>query len=362
MKDPDSLDAFIAIVGKLERQMVGVILASWVFSLLPLIVQNRRFDVSFNVVVTIVAGVAGMAAILSIYLGRLKHASEIREGALNFYPSLKGLAACITLLMSAFLFYFYYIFAKSSDEICLLFFGMGTFFFFRTLASAASTILTIKQQRNFWRAMSLDDRLAWLKNRQELREVLQSLETPDESEQKFKESLEKTRQNLQESSRRLRWQRFRHMIRLIQWRTYRIRKTLRLTTPREDIFELQVQEFVDELGTIEDDISHRNNVQRIERGEIQPIILEAKGIEYYSIKKFKYFFVTEALDENKVNWYLDGLSGLKEKGGEKFELVVVVVPKTVSVTHEAIHMLEQEGIHLLRYAKEETSNFVARDK
>lgn len=345
----NELGSFVTAIKNLEKQLTQVVISSWLFSLLPLVIQNRLFDLSFNIIVTIVAGIAGTASILSVYLGNLKHVSDLRHEILNYRPVFKGFTASISLLLSAGLFYGYYFYAKQSNEWCLLLFGLGTFIFFRTLSSAASTILTIEQQRIIWHNMSQDERMEWFDNQQELEKFADEAEqTADEATNLVKE-IQNSVKEIKSRRRKAKWNLFWGSI----WRKSRsVRKKIGLYTLEDEFEDEEIQREVDNMMKLWEPEFHQKNIQKIEKDEIPVLSLEPKMIKYYEYdREFKYFFITEFLDSKKANWYVENLTGLKQPNETKFKYVVAVLPIKTKATKEGLSLLEGVGIHVFRYEK-----------
>lgn len=350
----NELGSFVTAIKHLEKQLVQVVISSWLFSLLPLIIQNRLFDLSFNIIVTIVAGIAGTASILSVYLGNLKHVSDLRHETLNYRPVFKGFTASISLLLSAGLFYGYYFYAKQSNEWCLLLFGLGTFIFFRTLSSAASTILTIEQQRIIWHNMSPEERMAWFDNQRKLEKLAEeAVQTAGEATNLVQEIQNEVKE-MNRDRRRDKWNSFWGNI----WRKSKgIRKKIGLYTLEDKFEDEELQIEVDNMMKLWNSDFHRENIQKIEKDEIRALSLEPKMIKYYEYdREFKYFFITEFLDSKKASWYIENLKGLKQPKESKFNYVVAVLPTKTKATKEGISLLEGDGIHVFRYEKTKESS------
>lgn len=361
MKD---LTLLIDITRRMEKQLVGVILSSWLFSTLAIIIQHRQFDIAFSTLVTIVGGVVGTAAILSVYLRRIQHPAFMTDYILRNRP-FGGTLAFVLMLSSAVCFFFYYSFAKQSSELCVLFFGAGTFLFFYALADAASRMLVNEQQKILWQSMEGEARWKWRQENDpeiiQLKREKQQLEELLATASISQEELEWQAQELadKEMARRKRREQF---VRWVRDGTYPLRKPFGLVSDKEKRNrEIQADKIkLDEMREKDEieiwlnwgDNLHEQNTARIISSEVKPITLEATGLQVYEFgDRYKYFVVDEDLDQSKAEWYLGALNVLEGQRDVlgRFEFIAGIILPNVEVTYEARKTLENNGIDLHKH-------------
>jgi hypothetical protein len=318
MKD---LTLLIEITRRMETQLVRAILASWLFSTLAIIIQYRQFDIAFSTLVTIVGGVVGTAAILSVYLRRIQHPAFAVDYVLHNRP-FGGTLAFVLMLSAAVCFYFYYDFAKQSNESCVLFFGAGTFLFFYTLADAAARMLVNEQQKIVWQSMTEEQQWEWRRNNDpkiiQLEQLQQQIEELGKVASISEEELD---QRAQEIADKLKAQRERQERReqFVKRVTYPFRKPFGLVSEKEkrdreleaDKIELEKMRQKDEFNIWWNwgDSLHEQNTAKIINNEVKPITLEATGLQIYEFgDRYKYFVINEDLDQSKAECYLGALN------------------------------------------------------
>jgi hypothetical protein len=354
MKD---LTLLIEITRRMETQLVRVILSSWLFSTLAIIIQHRQFDIAFSTLVTIVGGVVGTAAILSVYLRRIQHPAFMVDCILRNRP-FGGTLAFVLMLSSAVCFFFYYSFAKQSNELCVLFFGAGTFLFFYTLADAASRMLVNEQQKILWQSMEAEERRKWRQENDpkiiQLERLQQQLKELKATSSISEEELDRQAQELadKELARRERREQF---VRRVRDGTYPFRKLFGLVSKKEKMdreIEALRKEDRRKIWLNWGDSLHEQNTARIINSEVKPITLEATGLQIYEFgDRYKYFVVNEDLNQSKAEWYLGALNVL---GGQRdalgrFEFIAGIILPNVEVTYEARKILENNGIVLYKH-------------
>jgi hypothetical protein len=371
MKD---LNMLIEITKRMQKQLVGAILSSWLFSTLAIIIQHREFDIAFSTVVTIVGGIVGTAAILSVYLGRIQHPAYMVEHTLRNRP-FGGFQAFVSMLLTVGCFYFYYFYAKQSKEVCVLFFGAGMFLFFRTLADAASRMLTNEQQKVLWQSMTLEERRHWLLNndpalirrervrlerraklervKQELEELKDQFMSEEELQRRVDEEVAKVEEKEARQERR------RQFFKRVRDATHPLRKRVGLVPKAEtyerEMEELRLKQETNELLGWKESL-HKETAVKIVNSELLPIVLEPEGLQIYTVEGiFRYFAVKERLDEAKARWYLEALNELKDPKGH-FEFVAGIILPDVEMTYKAQTILEKTGITLYRYIPDQDSS------
>jgi hypothetical protein len=354
----------IEITRRMESQLVKAILSSWLFSVLAIIIQYRQFDIAFGTLVTIVGGVVGTAAILSVYLRRVQHPAFLVDYVLRNRP-FGGFLAIILMLGAAICFYYYYQFAKQSNETCLLFFGAGTFLFFYTLSDAASRMLVNEQQKIVWQSMTPEQQWDWRKENDPKIIQLEWLERQLEELQSKAlvpmEELERKGRELAEK----RWQkeqRREHFTKRVRSTTYPIRTKFGLVSGKEkkdreleaskrEIEKIREQDKFEIWWNWGDNL-HKQNATKIHNSEVSPITLEGSGLQIFEFGEYyKYFVVKEKIDQNKANWYLEALKALGEQNSilGKFQFLAGILLPNVEVTYEARKNLENVGIELYKY-------------
>jgi hypothetical protein len=127
------LTRFAEAIKGVEKTLVGLVLGSALFTSLLVIAQVGRFTREFMALTEVIGVISGTAAVVMVFLGRIRHPEDEIKHLLEHRPRLLAGKAAVWLLASAICLYVYYRFALLQSDVCLLFLAPGTYFFFLTL-------------------------------------------------------------------------------------------------------------------------------------------------------------------------------------------------------------------------------------
>ncbi len=369
----EDLQRFLSDIKHLERSLFGLILSSFIFSLLAILAQYDKFDVPFKALTELVGGTMGSAAILSAYLGRLRHPADKTSNALNFQPRGNGIIASLSLFVSIAMFYLFYVFARNESEACLFFLAVGMFTFFRTLASAAITMRRAEEQKLAWRQMSEEERRNWQKKQEAEREA--NIKKADDANKILMDSkllIEKVECTERELRRELRKDRWRDRIEFFKKLWLRIRRNIGgeslLTRKEREILELdelrkkqvlQAPPWVTEplLASLDWDLRQKH-IHSIRAEQVRSMKLEAIGEDIYNIEdQYFYFFLPAQIGRDMAIRYMEILPALREATQLHNPIVTAVLPLDARITVEAKrillegHILIVEEMNILNSGK-----------
>ncbi len=349
----DELETFVGSIKKLEGLLINFVLSSFAFSLLAVIAQYDKFDLAFQSLTELLGGITGSAGVLSAFLGRYTHPSEKAVDHLEYRPYFAGIRITASLIFSAAMFFVFYLLASGSNKLGLLFFCIGTFLFFNSLAVALSTIEKIELQRRIWEAMSPEMRGDWIESQAKRLEVLRSakqdLEEVKAANAQFLNSLRKAQELEREHTRAERRKKFQKFI-STPWRATRgLRKRIggqklltRAELSEEAKFELAFTSFSDQV----DREYHTKNIAAINQKKVRGNPLENSDIELYRVRGSIYFFPKGDINASSASQYLESLTSLKPDKDGKPNRFVAVLPPSITVTNDAHELLRESGIEL----------------
>jgi hypothetical protein len=355
----DELETFVGGIKKLESLLIKFVLSSFAFSLLAVIAQYDKFDLAFQSLTELLAGITGSAGVLSAFLGRYSHPSEKALDYLEYRPDFAGPRITASLIFSAAMFFVFYLFASESNKLGLLFFCIGTFLFFNSLAVALRTMEKIELQKRIWAALSPQERADWrevqnkvreeqTKTIENLRSAVRDLEEVQAANARY---LNRVRITKEEATRKERREKFQKVI-STPWRATRpLRKRIggqKLLTRAERIeeakYEAASESFLKQFEVGRE--HHTKNIAAIKQKEVRSNPLESTDIELYRVGGFIYFFPKEDIDASSAGEYLGRLTSLKPDKDGMPNRFVAVLPPSITVTNDARELLREANIEL----------------
>lgn len=342
------LDTLIKTTRNLEKRLITASLGTWIFSALASVIQYRNFDIAFSTLATIFGGIIGTAAILSVYLGEIKHPSETVQHLLDFRPSFSSFATTLWLLISTGLFYLYYYFAKQSNEFCLLFYGVGIFLFIRTITRSASILQKSQQQKELWNSLSDEAKSEWFARKKKIEAAQKELsKTVSEANRFLEESKRKSKESRAEErafNRKIFWQN-------VALKTRSFRKVLHLLT-RDEIFQEDIaKRNIENRRKYWNPDFHRKNAELIASGKISPTFIEEKNFSYFLVEdNFRYFQVHDQINQKRAKHYADVFADSKN---DYSKFTIAIVPEKTTITQEGSIILKDAHIHIFKYPVKE---------
>jgi len=177
------LREFLNAVKRTEKELLTLVMGSFLFSLLPAIARYK--DVSFSAVVELLGGCMGAAGVLSAFFGSYVHPAEKYE-VLDYRPIFPGLGVAVCISLSALCFYLFYSLSDYSNDLSLLFVAAGTFLFFYMLGRAVVVIERIEFQKAIWAGMTSEMRTRFYDRQAALEKLSNDLEKTVEQQRRRK--------------------------------------------------------------------------------------------------------------------------------------------------------------------------------
>lgn len=166
MPPPADLEEFSERTFSIWRKVRREVISAGVVSSLGVGIQFDKFPIGFHLITEIVASIAALAGVLSVYLSiGPRHPSDDREHLLNFYPLFSGLRVVVALGASIASYWLFYRNAKMGDETALLFLGLANFLLFRGVARSLGIIDTQERQRRLWDSIGAVGQAKWIEQR-----------------------------------------------------------------------------------------------------------------------------------------------------------------------------------------------------
>lgn len=359
-------DDFIQTLKRFERQLFGLVISSFFFSSVLTIVEYRHFDAGFMALTSLVAGVMGIAAVLSQYVGSLGNVRRKVDDLLLFEPERSASNVSATLVLAVLSLGGFYYFAVNGDRTCLLFASASTFLFFRALASALLTIEQATEQERVWHNMPADERNAWIDRHVER---LEREFAADQIERgvthQFQEMLEESRRRSRESGRslsefrrrvregkRAQWRlRWRHRFDRVHLFSINARRRLAgerlvLTTERLKLAGRD-KRMNDRLNERRGELA-RKAYRNIKDGRSVLTRIEGSGIVIHQPEGFGWqcMLIDRSIDEADARTVVHDVSVLRDEKSGQLPAVAMFVEPGAEVSLQARKLFETEGLRL----------------
>ena len=247
--------------------------------------------------------------------------------------------------VAAVLLYLFFIYGKAGDPASLLFVAAGNFVAFYGFSTAVVGLRRAEQQNLLWAAMTTDQRIAWINERQERQRELRAF--TDQTEKLSAEIQTSVKQSQDFLKRMKAGERARkrqaRLNAMFARPTYGMRKRVGLLTANERLNELSVELGLKELMSE----LHQEAIRKIRSGQVKSIPVEKPGIRLYPIDGWKIVVADDRLDSDGAQTLLRGLDGMDRDEAGKILGVRAVIGATGEATLEARRILSDAGIEVI---------------
>ena len=365
-------DQFVGSMKSFERKLFALVASSFVFSTVAALAERGQFGIDFQTLTALVAGIMGVAGVLTQYLRNLMNARLQTDELLRMKPPKSQAATGLGFFIAALSLCGFYYLARNAEQICLLLLSIGIFVFFSSLSKCYLTIQAFEQQAAIWKSMTPAQQDEWReRERQYLLRKFQIEEQQREAGEKVREIIrdaERVHQDVQKTIRQTREQRaaWRREKRQEKWKrfrkkfyeaTIRLRRRMagdKLLTHSELADEVIRKAQADEVFAQAMENYHLDEFVSLLKEGIPPKVLEASLLKYYTADRVAYvshYLVVDGDGEFNAQMaanYVKKLEPLRPSPTEKFrEIRLVLKPATV-VSFEAEKILKDTGLEYLR--------------
>ena len=329
MQPVGEFETFAREVNQLVTAPYKEISASFIVSAIAGTVQFGDFSPAFLAFTTLCGGVAGTAAVLTVYLSASRNPASLFS---TFQPSRVSRAVLVLFVGTLLCLGLFYALATAGTSWCLAPAIVGVFLLFRAVALAAVTLrlktrfgeLTQQQQDAIYQR-ELQSRQARLKERQDVERALaDSSRRLSEATARTQAWMEEVRQQEEERQKEARREKLRYVLATPMRLTRGIRKRIGLLTTAERFDDAQTELAVDRLF-------YGEAAKAVVEGRAKLIRHEGSGLELYQAENLLFYLIEGAWDMQRAQKLLDTVATVGR------QIVLLVRPgATLSVEAESV--------------------------
>ena len=332
------LREFLNAVKRTEKELLTLVMGSFLFSLLPAIARYK--DVSFSAVVELLGGCMGAAGVLSAFFGSYVHPAEKYE-VLDYRPIFPGLGVAVCISLSALCFYLFYSLSDYSNDLSLLFVAAGTFLFFYMLGRAVVVIERIEFQKAIWAGMTSEMRTRFYDRQAALEKLSNDLEKTVEQQRSGPDPVKEAKRDVKEAKkqdRRRRWKWRRASAARWFLRTRQRIAGDRLLTSREKLEKWMDEREFRIIAGFENDL-----VLQILDGENPTSVLEGTSLRVYRDGPWLFVVIDGKMDLNAAEDCATKLKALRESARRVF----VIIAPSAQLTFDAEQALRSTHVEII---------------